>query len=70
MPAAILSPEDEAQMQALAEKYGLKSVYLESTLLFNPNGGLSGNCCPECGNPLRHEGGCETCHGCGFSRCG
>ena len=25
--------------------------------------------CPECGKPVRHEGGCITCS-CGFSRCG
>lgn len=26
--------------------------------------------CPECGNPLEHEGGCVTCRGCGYSKCG
>ncbi len=25
--------------------------------------------CPECGNPLHHEEGCQKCHGCGFSKC-
>ena len=25
--------------------------------------------CPECGQPLRFEGGCNTCPECGFSKC-
>ena len=26
--------------------------------------------CPECGNPLRVEGGCDFCDSCGFTHCG
>ncbi|MDR1891802.1 MAG: vitamin B12-dependent ribonucleotide reductase [Oscillospiraceae bacterium] len=26
--------------------------------------------CPECGSELEHEGGCVTCRGCGYSKCG
>lgn len=26
--------------------------------------------CPECGEPLQHEGGCDTCKNCGYSHCG
>jgi hypothetical protein len=78
MPAAVMSPEDQATMQALAKKYGLKSVYLESDLLFNPNAPntmrrpatYSGGLCPDCGDPMRICGGCETCNTCGFSKCG
>ena len=25
--------------------------------------------CPECGQPVRHEGGCKVCT-CGYSKCG
>jgi len=25
--------------------------------------------CPECGGNTQHEGGCEVCHGCGFTKC-
>ncbi len=25
--------------------------------------------CPDCGGPVRHEAGCVTCTGCGFSKC-
>jgi ribonucleoside-diphosphate reductase alpha chain len=27
-------------------------------------------CCPECGVPIEHEGGCVICRTCGFSKCG
>lgn len=26
--------------------------------------------CPECGDPLIHEGGCDICKSCGWSKCG
>lgn len=26
--------------------------------------------CPECGEELRFEGGCNSCHSCGYSKCG
>ena len=30
---------------------------------------LKGEACPECGQPIRFEEGCKTCHHCGFSKC-
>lgn len=35
------------------------------------NGSTSKNMvtCPECGSSVVHEGGCVTCHNCGFSKC-
>jgi ribonucleoside-diphosphate reductase alpha chain len=27
------------------------------------------NHCPECGEPLTHEGGCDICKNCGWSHC-
>jgi ribonucleoside-diphosphate reductase alpha chain len=36
-------------------------------LLDNTNPGRN---CPECNEPLEHEGGCVICKSCGFSRCG
>ncbi len=42
----------------------------------NGNGGgghdtaaISG-ACPECGGAVEHEGGCEVCHDCGYTKCG
>ena len=26
--------------------------------------------CPDCGEPLEHEGGCKMCRSCGYSKCG
>ena len=26
--------------------------------------------CPECGEPIIHEGGCDICKACGWSKCG
>lgn len=34
---------------------------------YSPEGALL---CPECGQPVQHEGGCVICRGCGYSRCG
>ena len=31
---------------------------------------ISGDVCPECGSTLLHEGGCNICHNCGYSKCG
>ena len=39
-------------------KEDLQSKYAEDTGL-----------CPQCGNPLSFEGGCNTCKACGWSRC-
>lgn len=30
----------------------------------------TGLICPECGEPLIHEGGCDVCRSCGYSHCG
>ncbi|PYG85636.1 ribonucleoside-diphosphate reductase class II [Ruminiclostridium sufflavum DSM 19573] len=30
----------------------------------------TGGVCPECGEPVEHEGGCMICRHCGFSKCG
>jgi ribonucleoside-diphosphate reductase alpha chain len=31
---------------------------------------LSGDVCPECGRAITFEEGCQTCHYCGFTKCG
>jgi ribonucleoside-diphosphate reductase alpha chain len=29
----------------------------------------AGSTCPECGEPIDHEGGCTICRACGYSHC-
>jgi ribonucleoside-diphosphate reductase alpha chain len=31
---------------------------------------LMGATCPECGQTISFEEGCQTCHFCGFTKCG
>jgi len=35
-----------------------------------PKGNEDDSVCPECGNKLDHEGGCNICRACGYSKCG
>jgi ribonucleoside-diphosphate reductase alpha chain len=54
---------------------GDEEVYIHEQLDFNfQNQHRSGTkniagMCPECGSILEHEGGCVTCHSCGYSKC-
>jgi ribonucleoside-diphosphate reductase alpha chain len=50
-------------------------AYIERTLLkvmgrlgVQPARAISATC-PECGGTTQHEGGCEVCHSCGFTKC-
>jgi ribonucleoside-diphosphate reductase alpha chain len=44
-----------------------KSADKKDLLLDNAEPGYS---CPECNEPLEHEGGCVICKSCGYSKCG
>jgi ribonucleoside-diphosphate reductase alpha chain len=61
-----LSAKDSFKNSPLArpEKKGTakKDLLLDNT--------APGRNCPECSEPLEHEGGCVICKCCGFSRCG
>ena len=35
-----------------------------------PGNSLKGSNCPECGQTITFEEGCQTCHACGFTKCG
>jgi len=52
--------------KCIAKAYATKPVMVEDS----PVKDKENTCvCPECGKPLRHEGGCLTCE-CGYSKCG
>lgn len=36
----------------------------------SPKGDADDTICPECGDRLEHEGGCNICRACGYSKCG
>jgi ribonucleoside-diphosphate reductase alpha chain len=49
----------------------LESRYLEKNGGVGGHGkSLSGNACPECGQTISFEEGCQKCHFCGFTKCG
>lgn len=45
----------------------LESTFVKAPVLEKIN---NGSTCPDCGNGLAFQGGCETCTSCGWSRCG
>ncbi len=57
------------QGRMVASKADLIAVALETAGLIglNKNKAMS---CPDCGNPLRFEEGCQKCGVCGYSKCG
>ena len=57
--------EDEDYMEDNMEDEFEACVNVESTPAL-----VQGCACPECGAPLQHEGGCDICKNCGYSRCG
>lgn len=50
----------------------LENHYLKGNPNYNGRAGnsLTGALCPECGQAIRFEEGCQICHFCGFTRCG
>ena len=57
------SPEyDEVRLKMAALNESNKGYSLSETLHMTH--------CPDCGNPVEHEGGCVICKHCGFSKCG
>lgn len=61
-----LSSRDSFTKNATAIK-SEKSSEKRDLLLDNTEPGHN---CPECGEPLEHEGGCVICKSCGYSKCG
>lgn len=48
----------------------VKDKVKEVQSIFKQNNTDNGAKCPECGASLSFEGGCMTCHNCGYSKCG
>ncbi len=58
--------------KALKEEKPISEVDSKGQLTFEsvPQREKDGRGCPDCGQPLEHEGGCVICRACGFSKCG
>ncbi|WP_027362013.1 vitamin B12-dependent ribonucleotide reductase [Halodesulfovibrio aestuarii] len=48
----------------------LENRYLKSSVSVHSSNGLTKQLCPDCGNELIFEEGCNKCYGCGFTKCG
>ncbi len=60
-------PTDEAEPEAATPSPGQLSL---PGGLGNPNSGLGGDLCPECGHAsVVNEEGCRKCYSCGYSEC-
>ena len=69
IPLVNIAPEDAEVIRKLSEKYGLRSIYMDTPPA--PVCNVShGGVCPDCGARVTHESGCATCHACGYSLCG
>ena len=62
----IRKDEDSAQSSQILQHplYEQKSSSVKTDCL------MEAAKCPECGAELKHEGGCNICHSCGYSKCG
>jgi uncharacterized Zn finger protein (UPF0148 family) len=53
------------------EKYQHDKAGNKDKFIFKETAGakMLGETCPECGATLEHEGGCNVCRICGYSKC-
>lgn len=58
-----------AKAQSLGAALTVPSI-AEETMRKDDKYEKNGKLCPECHNPMEHEGGCTTCRHCGYSKCG
>jgi ribonucleoside-diphosphate reductase alpha chain len=57
----------DAIARVLERRYLLKNGDLQKSA---PGKSLMGETCPECGQTISFEEGCQTCHFCGYTKCG
>lgn len=67
---ALLDMWEEMQKELMAEKHKSIRTTTETSKSKGMSGDVGRNECPECGEPLIHEGGCNICKACGWSKCG
>lgn len=67
---ALLEMWEEMQEELLTRKHSegcVESVKTKTDVITEVDGQIK---CPECGETLIHEGGCNICKNCGWSKCG
>ena len=57
--------EQEVQIELFGEEDKKENKKIEKPIKVIPSKAL----CPECGEPLIFEGGCNSCKNCGYSKC-
>ena len=56
------------EMQSELSEHGT-IVHSATTSVTNMNNTIQSHKCPECGEPITHEGGCNICKNCGWTKC-
>lgn len=68
MQREVNDEDDLVEVNGVIDKTNVKVVAPKSTVALPVQTPTSATC-PECGEPLIHEGGCQICRSCGWSKC-
>lgn len=68
MQREVNDEDDLVEVNGVIDKTNVNVVAPKSTVTLPVQTSTSATC-PECGEPLIHEGGCQICRSCGWSKC-